>query len=178
MAEIVRQGGLVVAIVARYSFLPPHYCTAVFATIGMPFWVFTISAILSLPRQFVTVFVGVVLEDKAQGKETTADKIATYATLAVSIVVTYGAFRYLKVLTGRVKPKVIYARRKARQAKLAQFAGDDTTQSFSESQSNLLQASESNSSAYYPPQAPQYAVQAPAPSRAYPPEYQDSRSIA
>ncbi|KLO10016.1 hypothetical protein SCHPADRAFT_857150 [Schizopora paradoxa] len=183
LAEVVRTGGVIVPIVARYSLLPPHYTTAVFATIGMPFWVFAISAIVSLPRQFVNVFIGVVLGDKANGTETKTDKIASTVVLIVTVVVTYAAFRYLKHLTSSVKPQVIYARRKARQNKFSLTLNDDRDGSSqtlmgSESNVNLVAKPQAGTGASYPPSSSFESYHQPQPSydgsSTYLPAYQDN----
>ena len=41
--------------------------TAVFSTCGMNIWVFMAAAFLSLPKQFITVYLGVALEDSEKG---------------------------------------------------------------------------------------------------------------
>ncbi|KAF8147772.1 hypothetical protein K438DRAFT_1625963, partial [Mycena galopus ATCC 62051] len=61
LAHVVHEGGLQIAIIVRYSSLPAHLTTAVFATCGMPFWVFLVAAVVSLPKQLVLVYVGVAL---------------------------------------------------------------------------------------------------------------------
>ncbi|KAJ6510531.1 hypothetical protein C8R45DRAFT_964423 [Mycena sanguinolenta] len=58
LAHVVREGGLPIAIVVRYSALPAHFTTAVFATCGMPLWIFLVAAVASLPKQIVLVYVG------------------------------------------------------------------------------------------------------------------------
>ena len=48
--------------------------TAVFSTCGMGIWTFMLAALLSLPKQFITVYLGVALEDSEDGeRETLAD---------------------------------------------------------------------------------------------------------
>ena len=42
--------------------------TAVFSTCGMGIWTFSIAAILSLPKQFITVYLGVALEQSEDGQ--------------------------------------------------------------------------------------------------------------
>jgi len=118
LARVVREGGLKVAIIVRYSIIPPHFSTVVFATCGMKFWVFLVSAIVSLPRHFITVYIGVTLNDEAKDvTSTTKEKIITYIVLAATIVVSVVALRYVNKLTQNVKDDVIYQRRKARQVK-------------------------------------------------------------
>lgn len=41
--------------------------TAVYATCGMSIWVFAIAAFLSLPKQFITVYLGVILDSSGTG---------------------------------------------------------------------------------------------------------------
>ena len=42
--------------------------TAVFSTCGMGIVVFSLAAVLSLPKQFITVYLGVVLEQASNGE--------------------------------------------------------------------------------------------------------------
>ncbi|KAF8755202.1 hypothetical protein RHS01_05399 [Rhizoctonia solani] len=62
LARVVRDGGFLVAFVVRLSAIPGHFTTAVFSTCGMGIWIFTLAAFLSLPKQFITVYLGVILE--------------------------------------------------------------------------------------------------------------------
>ncbi|KAJ6482034.1 hypothetical protein C8R47DRAFT_1133684 [Mycena vitilis] len=112
LAHIVREGGLIIAIVVRYSSLPSHFTTAVFATCGMPFWIFLVAAILSLPKQIALVYIGVALASN-DSKSNKVQKIV----IAVTVVITVIAMVYIRRLMGQAKEAVVYARRKARQAK-------------------------------------------------------------
>jgi hypothetical protein len=87
LACVIRDGGLKMAVVARYSIIPAHrqytsmlsllqsavtdlcqtVLTALMATCGVSVWVFVVSAIVSLPRPFIVVFVGVNLKAVADG---------------------------------------------------------------------------------------------------------------
>ena len=84
LARVVREGGFKIALIARLSAIPGHckyqpklpyvvyslaaiVTTAVFSTCGMGIWTFSIAAILSLPKQFITVYLGVALEDSEKG---------------------------------------------------------------------------------------------------------------
>ena len=112
--------------------------TAVFSTCGMGFWTFAIAAVLSLPKQFVTVYLGVALEQSADGvslrsllvsfpiltvnragKPSRKDQIIKWTILILTGVVTIGAMWYINKQMTRVKPDVIYARRKARYVPVA-----------------------------------------------------------
>lgn len=46
----------------------PSVTTAVFSTCGMKLWVFAVAAFLSLPKQFITVYIGVILEQNGEGQ--------------------------------------------------------------------------------------------------------------
>lgn len=84
LARVVRDGGFKIALIARYSAIPGHCAlpwaltdfstdlsrivtTAVFSTCGMSVWTFSIAAILSLPKQLITVYLGVALEQSETG---------------------------------------------------------------------------------------------------------------
>ncbi|EEB88274.1 hypothetical protein MPER_13975, partial [Moniliophthora perniciosa FA553] len=74
LAKVVREGGFRIALIARLSAIPGHFTTAVFSTCGMGIIVFSLAAILSMPKQFITVYLGVLLEqssddsDQSQGQ--------------------------------------------------------------------------------------------------------------
>ncbi|KAK0447377.1 uncharacterized protein EV420DRAFT_1568429 [Desarmillaria tabescens] len=119
LAKVIRDGGFKIALIARLSAIPPHFTTAIFSTCGMGIIVFCLAAILTLPKSFINVYLGVILEQSATGGSNTKSKIITYVVLVVSTLITIVAMRYILLQMKEVKPKVIYARRKARQAKLA-----------------------------------------------------------
>jgi hypothetical protein len=95
--------------------------TAVFSTCGMGIVVFTIAAILSMPKQFITVYLGVILEQSADGQTDKESRIISDVVLAVTMLITVAAMWYIFRQMNKVKPEVIYARRKARQNKLTKI---------------------------------------------------------
>ncbi|KAJ3994868.1 hypothetical protein F5050DRAFT_1771200 [Lentinula boryana] len=115
LSRVVRSGGFKIALAARYSLIPPHLTTTVFASSGLHFHIFLAAAVLSLPKQLVTVYIGVLLEDSINGTSK-KDKIASIAVAIVFAIVTSFAFRYVNRKMDEVKPQIIYERRKARQA--------------------------------------------------------------
>ncbi|KAI0327078.1 hypothetical protein GY45DRAFT_1257786 [Cubamyces sp. BRFM 1775] len=119
LARVVREGGFKIALIARLSAIPGHFTTAVFSTCGMSIWTFSIAAILSLPKQFITVYLGVALEQSEDGTSNTRDTIIKDVVLGVTTLITIGAMWYIYHKMNQAKPHVIYERRKARQAKLA-----------------------------------------------------------
>ena len=84
----------------------------------MSVWTFIISAFLSLPKQFITVYLGVALEQSDKGGGSTSDKIIKDVVLAVTVIITFLAMWYIYRLMNQAKPAVIHERRKARQVLL------------------------------------------------------------
>ncbi|KAJ8519202.1 hypothetical protein ONZ45_g3857 [Pleurotus djamor] len=119
LAKVVRDGGFRIALAARLSAIPGHFTTAVFSTCGMNIFVFSLAAILSLPKQFITVYLGVMLEQSESGQSTSTSKLISNIVLGITILITIGSMWYILHKMNKVKPDVIYAKRKARQAKLA-----------------------------------------------------------
>lgn len=80
----------------------------------MGIFVFCLAAILSLPKQFITVYLGVILEQSGTGTQTTQSRIISDVVVAITILITFAAMWYIFHEMDKVKPKVIYERRKAR----------------------------------------------------------------
>ncbi|KAJ7119588.1 hypothetical protein C8R44DRAFT_177563 [Mycena epipterygia] len=113
LSHVVREGGLIIAVVVRYSSIPSHLMTAIFATCGMPFWIFFVAAVVGLPKQLVLVYVGVALGHS----DATSNKIQRII-IGVTVGITVIAFIYIRRMMTAARPAVVYARRKARQAKM------------------------------------------------------------
>ncbi|EGN97418.1 hypothetical protein SERLA73DRAFT_139624 [Serpula lacrymans var. lacrymans S7.3] len=123
LARVIREGGFKIAVIARYSAIPGHFTTAIFATCGMNVLTFTIAAILSLPKQFMTVYIGVLLEESGTGTTSSSSKTVSDVVFAVTFVVTSVAMWYILRQVALVKVDVIHDRRKARQSKLDRTTG-------------------------------------------------------
>ncbi|KIM44279.1 hypothetical protein M413DRAFT_443299 [Hebeloma cylindrosporum] len=119
LARVVRDGGFKIALIARLSAIPGHFTTAVFSTCGMGIFVFSLAAILSMPKQFITVYLGVILAQSSTGVKDTKSTIISDVVLAITVIITIAAMWYILRQMNLVKPQVIYERRKARQGKLA-----------------------------------------------------------
>ncbi|KDN40317.1 hypothetical protein RSAG8_08227, partial [Rhizoctonia solani AG-8 WAC10335] len=120
LARVVRDGGFLVAFVVRLSAIPGHFTTAVFSTCGMGIWVFTLAAFLSLPKQFITVYLGVLLEQSAEGVRSTKDTIISNSVLVVTFLITVIAAWWIWREMGRVRLEVMRERREEKKAKLAE----------------------------------------------------------
>ncbi|KAI0326157.1 hypothetical protein GY45DRAFT_1374182 [Cubamyces sp. BRFM 1775] len=118
LAEVVRQGGFKIAVLVRLSAIPGHLTTAVFASCGMNVLAFLGAAILSLPKQLVTVYLGV-----SQNGESSRTKTVKTIVIVATVLLTSIAMHYIRAQQEKVKETVVYRRRKARQAKLQMAAG-------------------------------------------------------
>lgn len=78
----------------------------------MGIFVFSLAAILSLPKQFITVYLGVILDNGT--KTSTKSRIVSDSVLAITFIITFVAMWYIYREMNRAKPLVIYDRRKAR----------------------------------------------------------------
>ncbi|KAJ7038592.1 snare associated Golgi protein-domain-containing protein, partial [Mycena alexandri] len=119
LARCVRTGGFKIALIARFSAIPGHFTTAVFSTCGMNIFTFSVAAILSLPKQLITVYLGVILEQSSEGVTDSKSRYISDGVLALTLLVTVLAMWYILHQMALVKPMVIYDRRKARQNKIA-----------------------------------------------------------
>lgn len=118
LARVLREGGFMLAIIARYSAYPAHMLTAVFSTCGTSPLVYLVSCVLSLPKQLSIVYTGYAFAQSGEGEESHQERIITIAVIAVMVIVTMISLRILKKRIAEVKPQVVYARRKYRQQKL------------------------------------------------------------
>ena len=101
MARIIVTGGCKIALVFRLSAIPGHLTTALFATVGMGFWVYFLAALLSLPKHLSVVYLGVVMrgEHKSPGEKATQAGVMTAVAL-----VTVAIALYIWWKLDRVKP--------------------------------------------------------------------------
>lgn len=137
MAHIVREGGFIIVLLARLSAIPGHFTTAVFSTVGMNVFVFTIAAILSLPKQLVVVYLGVAIEQAGSGTESTRSKVIKWVVLILSFLVTLGVAVYLYGKMQQARP-IVQERLRAKRYKMLMEAGPagENTEGFAGQQAN------------------------------------------
>lgn len=114
LCKVVRERGLKVALIARYSAVPGHLTTAIFSVCGMGIFTFMLAAVLSLPKQFVTVYIGVMLESDPNSSGASTSRIIGDVIGAITLLVTVVAMWYINKEVGKVKPQVIQERQKSR----------------------------------------------------------------
>lgn len=106
LSEIIRTGGFVVALLARFSAIPGHSTTAVFSTVGMRFWVFFLSALLSLPKHLSVVYLGVALDTDNEEKHSGGSKGVQIGVIIGVAAITIAIALYLWRKMDQVKPHV------------------------------------------------------------------------
>jgi hypothetical protein len=110
---LTRDGGFWIVLVIRLSAVPSHFSTAVFSTCDVRFWHFFVSTFLSLPKQVVLVYLGVLL---VQQNDDNAIKTVMFGILGV-ITVALGVWIYIKM---RNVKKVLLEEQEARRVKKAE----------------------------------------------------------
>lgn len=89
LARITRHGGFPIVLIIRLSAIPSHFSTAVFSTCDVKFWYFFVATFLSLPKQIVLVWLGVLLVEEREG-EGGAVQTGMFVGLGVATVVLAG----------------------------------------------------------------------------------------
>ena len=80
-------------LIIRFSIIPSHFSTAVFSTCNVKFWYFAIATFLTLPKQIILVYVGVLLVQET--KDNTINAIVLGITFLTTIVA--GLYIYVKM---------------------------------------------------------------------------------
>jgi hypothetical protein len=94
LARLTRDGGFLVVLIIRFSIIPSHFSTAVFSTCNVKFWHFAVATFLTLPKQIVIVYVGVLLAQQ-QSKNNTINNIVLAITITITVVA--GVYIYRKM---------------------------------------------------------------------------------
>jgi uncharacterized membrane protein YdjX (TVP38/TMEM64 family) len=109
-------------LVIRLSAVPSHFSTAVFSTCDVKFWHFCAATFLSLPKQLVLVYLGVLLvqsDDASKDGNKSKDNIIKSVMFGLAGVVTVllGIWIYIKMV--KVK-KVLVEEQEQRNVKRAE----------------------------------------------------------
>jgi len=59
LARLMRECGLGMLIIIRFSAVPGHVVTAIQSTVGISWWIYSLAVIATLPKQLVFVYLGV-----------------------------------------------------------------------------------------------------------------------
>jgi hypothetical protein len=88
---------LQIILIVRFSIIPSHFSTAVFSTCNVNFWFFAIATFLTLPKQIILVFFGVLF---VQGSN---DNTISDIVLGITFVITIIAGVYIYIEMGKKK---------------------------------------------------------------------------
>lgn len=116
LARLTRDGGFWIVLVIRLSAVPSHFSTAVFSTCDVRFWHFFVSTFLSLPKQIVLVYLGVLLVQNDGGNKDNHIKTVMFAIVGV-ITLLLGVWIYIKM---RKVKKVLLEEQELRRVKRAE----------------------------------------------------------
>ncbi|GAA5854030.1 hypothetical protein JCM8547_008199 [Rhodosporidiobolus lusitaniae] len=106
IARLMRDGGLWIIIVVRFSAVPGHVVTAIQSTVGMPVWVYTIAIIVSLPKQLVVVYLGDRFAETDEANKT-RDSMISWVVLVVTGVATVAALYIVYMRARKLYPQVL-----------------------------------------------------------------------
>ncbi|VDC05246.1 unnamed protein product [Peniophora sp. CBMAI 1063] len=112
LADVARDGGFVMVLIARLSVLPPSYTTIVFALAGTNFFKFLAALILSLVLPLSNLYLGVLARENSDGVSTSG--AASGLTIAGSVTISVVAMLYIDHKANKLKPAFITQRRKDR----------------------------------------------------------------
>ncbi|KAK7028299.1 hypothetical protein R3P38DRAFT_2703867 [Favolaschia claudopus] len=117
LAHIVRRkdGQIWILLVMRYSAIPAHLSTPLFAAVGVPFYKFLLAVVLALPKSLVPVFVGWSARPENEGNNIA--NIISKVVLAIGLCITFIALWWIRRRMNKDKENYIHSRRKARQEK-------------------------------------------------------------
>ncbi|KAJ0336821.1 Tlg2-vesicle protein [Colletotrichum chrysophilum] len=103
LARLTRDGGFWIVFIIRFSVIPSHFSTAVFSTCDVKFWHFAVSTFLTLPKQIILVYLGVLLVEKKQNGNNTIKNVVFGATFVLTIALAV----YIWVKMRRVKKMLL-----------------------------------------------------------------------
>ncbi|WWC71080.1 uncharacterized protein I206_105033 [Kwoniella pini CBS 10737] len=135
MAHVVRDGGFWMIFIIRLSAIPGHFSTAVFATCGTGFWVFTIACILTLPKQLIVVYLGVIFATDEDTKS--SEKWISHSILIFGVLVTIWAAWYIwkKMKQARIQ---VWRKRRIEAASRGMILNEVRSKEWQQSNSNHL----------------------------------------
>jgi|TARA_R110002003_G_scaffold42_14_gene3176 uncharacterized membrane protein YdjX (TVP38/TMEM64 family) len=96
LARLTRDGGFWIVLIIRLSAVPSHFSTAVFSTCDVKFWHFFVSTFLSLPKQVVLVYLGVLLVQNNGSNKDNVIKTVMFGIVGL-ITVALGIWIYIKM---------------------------------------------------------------------------------
>ncbi|SGY13544.1 BQ5605_C010g05890 [Microbotryum silenes-dioicae] len=131
LARLMRDGGVWIVAVVRFSAIPGHVVTALQSTVGMPLWRYSIAVIISLPKQLAIVYLGVMFgETKDTSNQASIDKqrrisLGVFFGTAIATVLAL----YIVYMRARKLYPVVMAEAEERRALAAAELGENPPRS-------------------------------------------------
>ncbi|KAH6662312.1 snare associated Golgi protein-domain-containing protein [Halenospora varia] len=113
LAVLSREGGFWIILLIRFSVIPSHLSTAVFSTCDVKFWHFAIATFLTLPKQLLVVYVGVIFTAE------TKDNRINILVFGITTIVTLAAAVYIYIRMRNIKKALLEQQRQRRLEKQA-----------------------------------------------------------
>ncbi|KAI5477923.1 SNARE associated Golgi protein [Pseudohyphozyma bogoriensis] len=113
LARLMREGGLVIIILVRFSVIPGHIVTALQSTVGMPVWIYCIAVLVSMPKQLVYVYLGVLFgisKDTTSESHVTHERIISLSVFFGTAVMTLIAFYVVYMRARKLYPQIVAER--------------------------------------------------------------------
>ncbi|ORY25935.1 hypothetical protein BCR39DRAFT_542633 [Naematelia encephala] len=104
LSRVIAEGGFIMATIVRLSVIPTHFTTMVFAVCGLKFYHFFVALILGLPKQLITVYVGVVL---AKQNASTNSHVVSDCVFAATVVISLFALWFIYRRMTAVRKQVL-----------------------------------------------------------------------
>jgi len=124
LARVTRDGGFWIVLVIRFSIIPSHFSTAVFSTCDVNFWFFAIATFMTLPKQIILVYVGVLLTEQ------NTNNTLNYLVAGGAFIITVFAGWYIYSKMQAVKKVLLEEQDERKRAKQEAAAGPPTGVAF------------------------------------------------
>jgi len=100
LTRLARDSRFWFIFVVRFSAIPQHFSTAVFANCDINFWIFALATLLTLPKQLVLVYFGtlIVNPDDTKDSEFYIKTAVTILTVIITIIMGIWVYRKMSVV--------------------------------------------------------------------------------
>ncbi|KAK4051385.1 hypothetical protein OIV83_002869 [Microbotryomycetes sp. JL201] len=123
VARMMREGGLWILVVVRFSAIPGHVVTAMQSTIGVGILKYSLAVIITLPKQLAIVYLGVMFgETDATEDQATVNK---QRKISLSVLFLTALMTVLALYIVYMRARALYPQILLEQKARAALAGDD-----------------------------------------------------
>ncbi|KAM0749950.1 hypothetical protein T439DRAFT_315312 [Meredithblackwellia eburnea MCA 4105] len=101
LARLMREGGVGILTLIRYSFLPGHMVTAIMSTAGVSLFKYTIAVLLSLPKQLALVYIGYLYYVSGSTSSAHTKKVQRRISLSIFAVTVIFSLLAMNIVLNR-----------------------------------------------------------------------------